>query len=635
MLSLCGIVVSLQQTIVLPLLAELPRLLGASPADVSWLVTATLLSGAVATPSVSRLADMYGKRRFLLVALAITVLGSLVGALSSSLSFLVLARALQGVGVALVPVGIAIMRDELPRHQVPIGVSMMSAALAIGAGAGLPLSGLLSTHLDWHSCFWVTGVVGVLLMIGAGALIPESPVRTGGAFDLRGAALLSVALIAILLALSRGGEWGWASATTLGLVAVGLATLATWVPVELRTPPAPDRPASGRPPSRPDGERRVGLRRLRDVHQHARLDSAASDAEGHRLWPRSRHAARRSVDGPDRRRVRASGPGLGLEHASVWSAGHAAGGQRSDDHRLLGQSGLERHCGTGRRRFGPGRHGLRPRLWGTSVPDHAHGPSNGDRLVSGLNVLLRSVGTSTASAATAAVTTATVIELGLIKAPSHAALMALFVMAASASSTAAVVAAPMLRMREYDVEADRSGAENRGTDAQVVRGEVLGPDGASVGTAVVTALTPEGRAVAWGQTDGEGRFAVAIPQADDYLVVTAADGWRPRSWILRLDAADPEVRIGLRERRTVAGAVLDAEDEPVVDALVVLTRQTGEEVGSTRTDHQGRYGMLRPPSGRYVVTASAGHRAVGARAVALLDSGGEVDLVLGTPLAGA
>lgn len=236
MLSLCGTVVSLQQTLFLPLLAELPTLIDTSVGGASWLVTSTLLAGAVATPTLSRLADMYGKRRMMLVALGISVSGSLLGAMSSALSLLIVARSLQGVGVALVPIGIAIMRDELPRDRVPLGVAMMSATLAIGAGVGLPLSGLISEHLEWHACFWVTGVLGAVLMVGARAIVPESPVRTGGPFDLRGAILLSSALTAIFVALTKGGQWGWGSPLTLGLAAVGVAILAVWVPVELRTP---------------------------------------------------------------------------------------------------------------------------------------------------------------------------------------------------------------------------------------------------------------------------------------------------------------------------------------------------------------------------------------------------------------
>ncbi|WP_461024858.1 MFS transporter, partial [Thalassiella azotivora] len=216
-LALCGTIVSLQQTLVLPLLPDFPRLLGTTAENATWLVTATLLAGAVSIPTVSRLADMFGKKRMMVVALGATVAGSVVGALSTALPFVITARALQGVGLALVPIGIAIMRDELPRDRVPLGVSIMSATLAIGAGVGMPLAGLITEHLDWHAIFWVTGAVGIVLLVLAVVVLDESSVRTGGAFDYRGAVLLSVAVTAFMLAVSKGGQWGWTAPLTIAL----------------------------------------------------------------------------------------------------------------------------------------------------------------------------------------------------------------------------------------------------------------------------------------------------------------------------------------------------------------------------------------------------------------------------------
>jgi len=104
-LALCGTVVSLQQTLVVPLLPDLPRMLHTAPDNASWLVTATLVAGAVAIPTLSRLADMYGKKRMMLVAITVMVAGSVLGAVTSALPLLITARALQGVGVALIPSG--------------------------------------------------------------------------------------------------------------------------------------------------------------------------------------------------------------------------------------------------------------------------------------------------------------------------------------------------------------------------------------------------------------------------------------------------------------------------------------------------------------------------------------------------
>ena len=83
-LAFGGIVVSLMQTLVIPLIPQLPELLGASPADTAWVITATLLASAVATPVVGRLGDMYGKRRMLLISLVLLVIGSVVAALANT-----------------------------------------------------------------------------------------------------------------------------------------------------------------------------------------------------------------------------------------------------------------------------------------------------------------------------------------------------------------------------------------------------------------------------------------------------------------------------------------------------------------------------------------------------------------------
>lgn len=233
-LALTGTVVSLQQTLVLPLLTDLPALLNTTADNASWLVTATLLFGAVSIPTVTRLADMFGKKRMMLVTLAIMVLGSVLGALSTELPLVITARAMQGVGLSLIPVGIAIMRDELPRERVPLGVALMSASLAIGSGAGLPLAGLIAAHMDWHAIFWVTGIVGIIVLASIWKVIDESPVRSGGAFDYWGAIVGTVALTAVMLALSKGAHWGWTARPTLALIATGIVLLITWVPMELR-----------------------------------------------------------------------------------------------------------------------------------------------------------------------------------------------------------------------------------------------------------------------------------------------------------------------------------------------------------------------------------------------------------------
>ncbi|MFF3615524.1 MFS transporter [Streptomyces sp. NPDC002580] len=233
-LAFGGILMAVMQTVVVPLLPDLPRLTGASPGAVSWTVTATLLAGAVLTPVLGRAGDMYGKRRVLLMALGLMTLGSLMCALTSDIGVLIVARALQGAAAAVVPLSISILRDELPPERTGSAVSLMSSTVGIGAALGLPLAALLVQYADWHVMFWATTGLGVVGLALAWWAVRESPVREPGRFDTLGALGLAAGLVCLLLAVSQGGTWGWTSPEILGLFAACVAVLALWWRQQLR-----------------------------------------------------------------------------------------------------------------------------------------------------------------------------------------------------------------------------------------------------------------------------------------------------------------------------------------------------------------------------------------------------------------
>ncbi|GGV77244.1 MFS transporter [Streptomyces griseoloalbus] len=233
-LAFGGIVVSLMQTLVIPIVGQLPQLLNASASDTAWAVTATLLAAAVATPVMGRLGDMYGKRRMLLLSLAMLVTGSMVAGLSDSLVPMIVGRALQGLSSGVIPLGISILRDELPAERLGSATAMISASLGVGGALGLPAAALIADNFDWHTLFWTSAVLGVVALVLVLLLVPESKVRTGGRFDLTGAAGMAAGLICLLLAISKGADWGWSSGTTLGLFAAAVVILAAWGYFELR-----------------------------------------------------------------------------------------------------------------------------------------------------------------------------------------------------------------------------------------------------------------------------------------------------------------------------------------------------------------------------------------------------------------
>jgi len=632
-LALCGVVVSLQQTIILPLLPALPDLLETTADSASWLVTATLLTGAIATPTVSRLADMYGKRRMMVFALTATIVGSIVGALGDSLPVLILARALQGVGMSIVPVGIAIMRDELPRERIPLGVALMSATLAIGAGVGPPASGLISEHLDWHAIFWLTGVIGAVLLVGLLAILPESRVRTRGTFDVRGAVLLSAALTALLLALSKGAHWGWGSPVTLGTFASGLVLLAVWAPLELRTPS-------------PLVDLRVATRRA------VVLVNATSVLGGFAMFANMLLTVQ-YLQSPVETGY---GLGFGPMETGLWMVPNAAAfGVMApvaawSIRRVSPQVTLLSGCLIMGLAY-IGRVFLSENLaqvvigsiivaTGTSLVYSAMPtlimravPVTETASANGLNVLLRSMGTSTASAVVAATFTASATTVAGQLVPTADALTLLYWLSAAMAFGAAVVALQTMRMRDFAPEADRVGTATTGRPNRVVRGLVVNPSSEPIRSAVVTILTTDGTAVDWGQADSEGRFSAAIPGPGDYLVVTNADGWRPRTRIITFGEESELPPLVLRERLTLQGSISSADGEPIPGALVILTRHTGELVATTHTEHDGSFVVPRPTNGRYVLSAITDHGAIGARPVTVWEAARSVDLVLGTPLA--
>jgi len=234
-LAISGMAASLMQTLLVPLLGDLPGILHASADDVSWVITATLLSSAVATPTLTRLADMFGKKRMMLVCLGLLLVGSTIGALTSTLTLVIVARIFQGTASALIPIGMSIMRDELPEEKLSGAVALMSATLGIGAAIGMPLSGIVYSAFGWHAIFWVSGIFAVAMFLAITVVVRESDIRTGGRFDYLGAFLLSGALTALLLGISKGGSWGWTSSQTLFTFGICAALMALWIPLEFRT----------------------------------------------------------------------------------------------------------------------------------------------------------------------------------------------------------------------------------------------------------------------------------------------------------------------------------------------------------------------------------------------------------------
>jgi EmrB/QacA subfamily drug resistance transporter len=233
-LTLAGTAYSLSQTMVVPALPHLQEDLNTSAIWATWVITSFLLVASVATPILGKLGDQYGKERLLLICLAIFCAGCAGAALAWNIWSLIGFRAFQGTAAAIFPLSFAIIRDEFPPEKVATGIGLISAVFGVGGALGILASGLIIDHTSWRFLFVVAGVATLVPLVLVRKFVPESPVKTPSRIDFPGAALLSAGLVALLLALTEGDNWGWTSARTLGLFLVGAMTLVAWILVERR-----------------------------------------------------------------------------------------------------------------------------------------------------------------------------------------------------------------------------------------------------------------------------------------------------------------------------------------------------------------------------------------------------------------
>lgn len=640
-LGLCGTLVSLQQTLVLPLLPDFPTILDTTTDNASWLITITLLTGAVGTPIVSRLADMFGKRLMLLVCLGSVIVGSLLGAVSETLAPVIIARGLTGIGTALVPVGISIMRDHLPSEKVGSGVALMSATLGIGGAVGMPLAGVIYQNFTWQMLFVVSGGFAVLMFVLVLLVVPESTVRTRGRFDYVGALLLSVALTCFLLAVSKAGTWGWFDRFTISLVIGAGLILAAWVPWELRQ-------------GQPLVDIRTSMRRT------VLLTNVASILIGLAMFINFLTSAQQ-VQMPE-----STGYGFGLSvietglvllpqgilmvlmsPVAAWlirvygpramlMAGAIVIAVGFVLRAFLHSSVLEVVIAAAISSLGTAiAFAAMPTLIMRSVPITETASANG------LNTLLRAIGTSSASALVAALFAAMAMP-GNPTVPRFEAYALVFWIGAAAALLGALVAGfitrPQPAGRRAEVPGEIVAAERHelkqpeAENEVVVGGLVTDEQDRPIKQAVVTVLQPDGRHVDWGRTDNAGRYTLALPRAGHYLVVVSADGWGPMSGLEELGEADLD-QIRMNRRLLLTGHVTD-DGQPLGGVMLSLIRHSGEYVATKHADDEGGYEIGLPPPGRYVLTVVdhvTGRTRSRAVQIGSTSSTLDIDIVTGIP----
>jgi predicted MFS family arabinose efflux permease len=232
--GLCTSVVGSLGALLIPTISDtydVPRSTG------QWVLTASLLVGAVATPVLGWLSDGPQRRTVLLSTLGLVLLGAVLAATATSFGQLVAGRALQGLTYGVIPMATATARAHLPTARVGPAIAALSVTTVTGAGLSFPLTGLIVQVWNYRVAFWFAvgftalALVAVLLTTpGTGRGTPRARAR----LDWAGAVLLAGGLSALLLAVSQGSHWGWGSVPVVALFAAAAVLFPLWTWHELR-----------------------------------------------------------------------------------------------------------------------------------------------------------------------------------------------------------------------------------------------------------------------------------------------------------------------------------------------------------------------------------------------------------------
>jgi MFS family permease len=211
--------------------------LGFTPEGLSWVANAYTLAFGGLLLLGGRTSDIVGRRRMFIGGLALFALASLAGALAISPLWLIIARAVQGVGAAAVsPAALALVMtlftDPAERNKA---LGVWGSVAAAGAATGYVIGGLLTEWFGWQAVLWVNVPIVAVAVLLAPRLLPESKDAGSGSFDIGGAVTVTGGIALTVFALINSADAGWGSAQTIALFAVAAALLAAFVVIETRS----------------------------------------------------------------------------------------------------------------------------------------------------------------------------------------------------------------------------------------------------------------------------------------------------------------------------------------------------------------------------------------------------------------
>lgn len=622
---------ALLQSMVVPVFSLLIPALHTTQATATWLMTGYLLSASVATPILGRIGDKVGKERMLVVTLVGLAIGSLIAALTESVTVMIIARVIQGLGGGVIPLAFGIIRDEFPARKLHGAVGIASSLIAVGSGVGLILAGPIVEHLNYHWLFWVPMIITTIAAIAAVLFVPESPVRSPGRINWGAAFLLSAWLVALLLAVSEGPTWGWTSVATLGLFATAIVCAALWIVVEMKsTTPLIDMRTMRIPAVWTTNvvALLIGggmyammtflpqlLQTPKDIAGYGL--SATITESGLYMLPLSvTMFAIGFAIGPLSARMSPkfivligsiiAVPGfvmLAVGHNHSWVVYLASA--------LLG-------LGIG------AAFSSMPAIIVAAVPPAQTGAATG------MNANVRTVGGAIGSAVSGVLLTSGAATASGLAPDSGYSKVFWFLAGISVLGVAAAAIVPAVRANRAETElvsedlADESlaslpdGADTgvlselapqvapADPDGPSIGGRIRRENGQPVSAVALTLVDQRGHQVSRAISDSGGGYGIAVPGAGNYVLIASSSGYRPVAVNVVAGARAQQVDLSLSSSGELSGSVRRADSgAPLADATITLTDMHGEVVGSAATDDDGSYVCRGVPSGTHTAAVVA------------------------------
>lgn len=648
----------LLQSLVVPVFSLLIPALHTTQSTATWLMTGYLLSASVATPILGRIGDKVGKERMLVVTLVALAVGSLLAAITTSVSVMIVARVIQGLGGGVIPLAFGIIRDEFPVKKLNGAVGIASSLIAVGSGAGLVLAGPIVQHLNYHWLFWIPMIITAIAAVAAVVFVPESPVRSPGKINWGAALLLSAWLVALLLAVSQGPKWGWTSGWTLGLFAAAVVCAVTWVVVEMRSSsPLIDMRTMRFPAvwttnivavltgaamyammtflpqliQTPKAVAGYGLSAsITQSGLYMLPLSIAMFLIGFAIGPVSARIGSKAIVMIGAFITTVGFVILALGHDKSWEIyatavllGLGIGMSFSSMPAIIVQA-------------------VPPAQTGAATGMNANVRTVGGAIGSAVSSVILTSGTHVAHGLPAdsgytgvfwflggvsvlAVLASVIIPSGRAKReqPSEVVIEAFAAPDSIPVEEFALAGAPATNGRNGSGPAHSVSSRTRPADpsGHSIQGRVGRDGGGIVAGVVLTLIDPRGQQVSRTGTAADGEFAIDAPKQGSYVLIASAPGHQPAALSVLVGARPQRVEITLPSSGELIGTVRRAgSGVPIAEATVTLTNTRGEVVGAAVSDENGAYTCGVTP-GVHTVVAVAANMRPGASTLTVPESG--------------